>query len=715
MLINSERTFNIATVSLGAATILTQLVILRIFFSVFNGNELVLGVILANWMLLTGAGSYLGKFMGINGKRAFITVFFLQLLCGILPVLTGLYAALFRTWLFPPGILLDVAGIMGISFVLLLPFCLVSGMLFTIYSVHFSRVLEKNIIGRAYAFESAGSIGIGLLFNFLLLFLLDTYQNLAVVLAINLIAIFSWVIHHNKRMLNLLVILPILLLAAVSYFLPAIKDIAERSLYHGQEIVYQKETPYGSLVVTETSGQYNFMVDRMTLFSTGQIIESEENAHYAMIQHPAPEDVLLLGGGVAGALQEVMKYDCEQVDYVEINPWLIKAGDSLTENLPDAEGISIHVKDGRLFLWKSKTPYDVILVNTPDPVNAQLNRYYTLEFFRMAKERMQDLGILSVSLASTGNYMGEEARDVQSVLFSTLAKVFGHVMIVPGNRNYFIASDRQLSYDITDMIAERGVPTQYVNQYYVDQNSLERRGKLITDQLQTDADINRDFRPVSYLMQLRYWLQMSGVKQGVIFLFGALILILALIIRLSKTGWGMLATGFTSSSLEVLLLIAFQIMFGYVYYMTGIIITVFMAGLFTGSYYIQRQVRIRFGTFRTLQAGMGTMALLVAFVLYIFRVSGPHPVVLHAGILILTFVTACLAGTQFAVAAKIRQESTRNIAAVTYSADLAGSAAGALLVSTFAIPALGLFQVCFMLGIMNLAVFALFFHRQDRF
>ena len=47
---------------LGISSIITQIILIREFLSVFYGNELILGIILANWLLLTGLGAYLGKF-----------------------------------------------------------------------------------------------------------------------------------------------------------------------------------------------------------------------------------------------------------------------------------------------------------------------------------------------------------------------------------------------------------------------------------------------------------------------------------------------------------------------------------------------------------------------------------------------------------------------------------------------------------------------------
>ena len=43
---------------LGFISMVAQLVLLREFIKTFNGNELVIGIFLAIWMMLTGAGAW---------------------------------------------------------------------------------------------------------------------------------------------------------------------------------------------------------------------------------------------------------------------------------------------------------------------------------------------------------------------------------------------------------------------------------------------------------------------------------------------------------------------------------------------------------------------------------------------------------------------------------------------------------------------------------
>jgi hypothetical protein len=52
-----------------------------------------------------------------------------------------------------------------------------------------------------------------------------------------------------------------------------------------------------------------------------------------------------------------------------------------------------------------------VLVNLPEPQNAQLNRFYTVEWFREVSRRLTPTGLLSFQLRSSENYISAPASD----------------------------------------------------------------------------------------------------------------------------------------------------------------------------------------------------------------------------------------------------------------------------------------------------------------
>ncbi len=358
------RIIRVCLIILGFTSTFTQIYLIREFLSVLYGNELVIGVVLACWMLLTGTGAYLGKlFKKIKGKLGFIL--FLQVLLAILPLLTVIKLDLWRSLAFPYGSMVGLTDILYASFLLQLPFCLINGFLFTAYTCLISEFSGENLTGFAYAVESIGSVLGGLLVNFILLWFLGTFQSLRVLLVINILStfLFVWFI-CRKRELILFSIVSCIIVPL--FFLIDFVKLSQEWLYPQQEVVCNRSTPYGTVVVTKNSGQLNFFENGLLLFSSNNEIFNEEAVHYAMIQHPSPKKVLLISGGITGMMKEIQKYHPERIDYLEFNPAITDIGKTFTTTLNDPV-VRIYNEDARRFLKRDVGKFDVALINLPEP------------------------------------------------------------------------------------------------------------------------------------------------------------------------------------------------------------------------------------------------------------------------------------------------------------------------------------------------------------
>ncbi|MCK4664874.1 MAG: fused MFS/spermidine synthase [Bacteroidales bacterium] len=689
----------ISIITVGITTLITQTILLREFLSVFNGNELVIGIILANWMLINGFGAFLGKYAEkISNKISLIIV--IQLFLAILPILSVIFLTILRNRLFPPGSMVGIFHIFLVSFILLLPFCLLSGFLFTHFSKLFSEKYKSNKIDKVYGIEALGSIIGGVIFNFFLLFYFKIYPSLLFILIINLIAAFILSFELKKKIFR--IVIPVLSVVLIYISLNIdINKIISKYLFINQELLVFEETPYGKLAITKDAGQVNYFENNVLLFTTNNIIDNEECIHYGMLQADNPKNILLISGGISGTIDEILKYDIEKIDYVEINPWIISMGKK-SGLLKDNAKVNIINKDARLFIKETNTQYDVIIINVPEPSSAQINRYYTLEFYKDIKSILVKNGIISTSLMSTANYISNEAKMINSVLYATLNECFSDIIILPGDRNYFIASDSELSYQITKLTEDKNIINEYVNKYYLDDIILKERGKYISDNLTSDVNINKDFLPVSYLYQLLYWLSYFKVNYWILPIF-IVLLILFIIPQLNPVSFGMFTGGFTAVSLEIVILLAFQIIYGYVYHLIGIIITIFMAGLAFGALFRKKIIKIpNINNYFILQLVIGLYALLLPGILYIFKAYSINTIVIHITFLLLTFIIAMFIGFEFSIASRLLKKNISKIAAELYSIDLIGSAIGALLLSSVLIPLIGIIKVCFVIAFLNL-------------
>lgn len=695
----SSDKLQVSVVLLGFTSLITQVICLREFLSVFNGNELVAGTVLANWMVLTGLGASLGRIIRTGHNHSKFT-FYALIFTALLPLITVILLNVLKSGFFGPGVMNGITQIFFFSLLLLTPFCLLSGFLFTHYSSWYSGLQKTNQIERVYSLEAVGSLLAGLLYSFLLIFFLRSLQTLALLLLLNILVAVFFFRKEIPVMQRIILSLSTLGILFFVFFTRA-DILIKKDLFPNQEILSMKDTPFGNLTVTKSSGQVNFFENLVLTSGSENITGAEETVHFPMLQHPSPSSVLLIGGGIGGEIREILKYSIKKIDYVEMNPWMIQTGKKYNHALNDTM-VSLVQSDARTYIRNTNENYDVVIIQMPSPTSAQVNRFYTLEFFRELKGKLNPGAMVSFGLPSTENYVSEAAADVQSVIYNTLSAIFRNIILLPGDRNYFIASDSMLSKNIVTLAEQKQPDAVYVNSYYLDDKSLEQRSNMIMSRLEPDTPLNRDFRPVAYLMETGYWLSHFNLRNGIILIIGLAFMSLFVINR-GRTETGLFITGFSSASAEVMILFAFQLVFGYMYHASAVIITVFMAGLATGAALRKRMLpEPEFKDFRKIQFIQAGFLILIPVMIYGIKHFNLPYIPVYLIFFISTAGIALLTGMQFSVASLIKRGEINAISGRLYSSDLFGSALGAFLVSVFLFPVTGLFTVFLILAGLNL-------------
>ena len=689
-----------AAAALGLTTIASQIIILREFVSVFQGNELVIGVVLATWMALTGGGAIIARrHAGPAARRSFPAAALVA--AGALPPAAVALLRWGRTVVLPPGATAGILHAMAAAAVLLAPLCLLSGFLF----VSLVRIAPANgardATSSVYTWEAAGSVAGGILFNIALAAVLDAFQALFVLLLIDCAAAFALAFRARARTAGAAALA--VGAGGAVLLIGGNVDAATRAfLFPGEVIVWLRDTPYGNLTVTERAGQSNVFENGTPMFSTNDVVAAEEAVHYCMAQRGTPRSVLMIGGGISGTTHEALKYVAADIDYAEINPWIIGIGRTLTHAYDDAR-VRVIAGDPRMYVRSTDRRYDAVMVNLPEPATAQINRFYTVECFRDLRRIMNDSAVASLSLPGGTEYQGPEARRLSSSVYASLRSVFPHVLIVPGERNYYLASGAPLSIGIAALIERRGIPTEYVNRFYLDDSLLSRRSAQITSTIDTSEELNRDFRPVAYYRQLAYWLSFAGFDP-VPWLAAAGIAFFIWAGRFTPIVGSIFAGGFTASALEIVLLVSFQALCGSLFLMTGILITAFMGGLASGAW-----IRDRFfpgGDLRAFIATQFSLAagcMLLPLLLLSLQRSTLPPVLIAGVVTAIALGAGMTGGLEFTLAARLREAAAGESAGELYGLDLAGSAVGALAASVYIIPLLGLTGASIVAGVVSAA------------
>lgn len=692
------RFLEISAFLLGSTSIIAQIILLREFLTIFNGNELVIGLVLANWMVLTGIGAYLGKYP-LRIKKAYTIIVSGLLILSVLPFIITFLINFLKNIVFPIGAMISVFQIFFASLLLLIPFCLVSGFLFTFIANCYSEIRNQNETGPVYGFESAGSMAGGLISGLLFIFVFSSIESLLVLAILNGLILFIINLKQVSRKLFWLPMLVVLPAFALLFFHPEKK--IRSWVYPNQKIEVSKDSPYGNIVITRRENMWSVYNNNVLLFDSENFIMNEEAVHFAMLQHPHPTDVLLVSGGLSGQIDELRKYGNIPIDYVEDNRWLLSLMKDTLKKMTD-ESVKIHVIDPLRFIRNTTKKYDVAIINLPGPSTLQSNRFYTLEFFALLKEKLSKGAVLSFGLSAPANYLNQEAVDLNSTIYSTLKKVFQNVIIIPGEKNYFVASDTVLTYNIAQAIQEKRIENKYVNQYYIDDFLLKNRGETILSALNPAAEINQNLKPVLYQQQLAYWLSYFKGEYWLMAVFAAA-LALFVFFRGNTSSKAMFITGFAATGMEILLLFGLQVFFGNIYMLTSFVFTGFMLGLAVGSFY-GKSLRSspEKKHLSVTQLLIGVFAAITGIFLFTPEMTELAPAIVYSLYLVATILTGGLTGFQFTQASINRKGSYADISGKTYSYDLFGSAIGALTVSLYLVPKFGIVASVFTISFVNL-------------
>lgn len=172
-----------------------------------------------------------------------------------------------------------------------------------------------------------------------------------------------------------------------------------------ERTLFRDRSPYQEVAVVE-SAELGRMLVLDGIIQTSirdEFIYHEMLAHVPLFTHPKPERVLVIGGGDGGTVREVLKHpEVKRVHLVEIDEMVVRA---CREHLPELAGklddprVEVHFADGIEFVKKKRQAFDVILVDSSDPLGPA-EGLFTSEFYRDTAEALKKDGILAVQSES---------------------------------------------------------------------------------------------------------------------------------------------------------------------------------------------------------------------------------------------------------------------------------------------------------------------------
>lgn len=350
-------------------------------------------LIIGIYLFAMGAGSWLSRFIDKGLAEKFIDVELGVALIGgfSAPLLFLAFANLSYFGVILYSMVFVIGALVGLEIPLLM------------------RILKdqldfKELVSRILALDYVGALLASLLFPLFLVPKLGLNRTSLLFGMLNAaVAVWAtWLLAPllKNRVITILrvkgfTVLVLLLIAFIKadYF----TSLAEDGLFV-DNIIYAKSSPYQRIVVTHGKTGYALFLNGNLQFNS-----FDEYRYHEALVHPAfaafdgnPRRILVLGGGDGLALREILKYpSVESVTLVDLDPEMtgiskrVPALDELNRHSFDDPRVSVINADA--FVWLENAdakPFDIAIVDFPDPNNFALGKLYTTRFYKLLSAKL---------------------------------------------------------------------------------------------------------------------------------------------------------------------------------------------------------------------------------------------------------------------------------------------------------------------------------------
>ena len=148
---------------------------------------------------------------------------------------------------------------------------------------------------------------------------------------------------------------------------------------------------------SEQFGKFLTLDGLMMVTEKDEFIYHDMITHVAMATNPNIKKVLVIGGGDGGTVRELTRYShIEKIDMVEIDKLVVDVSRQylpITASKLDDPRVSLYFEDGIRFVADTKEIYDLILVDSTDPIGPG-EGLFTTEFYQNCFNILSDNGIL---------------------------------------------------------------------------------------------------------------------------------------------------------------------------------------------------------------------------------------------------------------------------------------------------------------------------------
>lgn len=267
--------------------------------------------------------------------------------------------------------------------------------------------------------------------------------------------------------------------------------------------VYSGRSRYAKIDIVDTAeyGRMLFLDGIAQSADQDEFIYHESLVHPAMLIHPNPRSVCIVGGAEGATIREVAKYrDVNRIVMVDIDEELVDVCrqhlSSWSKGAYEDPRLELHIGDGRKFLEQTKEIFDVIIVDLNDPTEDSPAVFlFTREFYQLVNRCLSQDGV--------GCFQGTDLQATRLTLharmYNTISSAFKFVVSYPymmpsfHAMHSFILASKELdprTLDLGERLQNRDLKLRYLSPSFLQalfhipgyvEEAYEKHQELITD------------------------------------------------------------------------------------------------------------------------------------------------------------------------------------------------------------------------------------------
>ena len=175
----------------------------------------------------------------------------------------------------------------------------------------------------------------------------------------------------------------------------------------------------------------------------------------AAIAHPAPRNVLIIGGGDGGSLEEILKHrEIERVVLAELDGGVIEMAkkhfSSVHRGAFDDPRVEIRIGNGMAFVRESGQRFDLIYLDLTDPIGPA-EALYTQTFYADCKRALNPGGALVLHIGSPFSHAERVKSSINDLhtAFANVTPWFVHIPMYGATWGFASASDQLDPRDVS--------------------------------------------------------------------------------------------------------------------------------------------------------------------------------------------------------------------------------------------------------------------------